>query len=531
MNATVNIAEQIEELIGLADDLRTAGRVEQAEDILASLERLEPAEPAVRKALAVAIEAFCDRLLRAKDYAGALEAANRALALQPGLAVALNNRGNALNGLGRHKEAHAAFSAALVRLPMDPAIRANLATALQGMGKLSDALAQLDRAIWLDPTFPATHLNRGHVLRDMGRHDEALESYRRATALEPAMAEAHASRANLLADLQRNREALDAYDAVLAIQPDNAKMRVNRGYSRLLLGDFEGGWRDYEARRAIPENLGPSRALSAPLWLGEEPLQGRAILLHCEQGMGDAIQFVRYVRAVAALGVVVVLEAFEALADLFRTVDGVAQVITRRDPLPAIDFHCPLMSLPLALSAAGGSAPASAPYLGVDPALADFWRERFPGRLKVGLAVSGNPANGNDRRRSIPLAAIAQALPTGPSYVLIQKDIRDDDRAALSARPDIAFPGPELASFADAAALCRGMDLVISVDTSLGHLAGALARPAWILLSQPWDWRWRIEGERSDWYPTARLYRQDQRGDWTGTLDRIGRDLGDLVGG
>ena len=525
MNATANIAAQIEELIGLADDMRTAGRIEQAGDILATLESLAPTEPAIRKALAVAIEAFCDRLMRAQDYAGALEAADRALALHPGLAVALNNRGNALNGLGRHKEALAAFTAALVRWPMDPAVRANMAAALHGLGRLPDALAQLDRAIWLDPTLAATHLNRGNVLSDMGRPEEALESYGRAAALDPSMAEAHASRANLLANLERHREALDAYDAALAIQPDNAKVRVNRGYSRLSLGDFKGGWRDYEARRAIPQNLGPSRVLFAPLWLGDEPLQGRTILLHCEQGMGDAIQFVRYVRAVAALGAVVVLEAFEALADLFRTVDGAAQVITRRDPLPAIDFHCPLMSLPLALSMAGGLAPAATPYLGVDPALADRWRGRFPGRLKVGLAVSGNPANGNDRRRSIPLATVAQALPLGPSYVLIQKDIRDEDRAMLSARPDIAFPGPELTSFADAAAICQDMDLVVSVDTSLCHLAGALARPAWILLSQPWDWRWRIEGERTDWYPTARLYRQAARGDWTETLGRIERDL------
>lgn len=531
MNATAGITAQIEELISLADGLRTAGEFEQAGDILASLERLAPSEPAVRMALAVAIEAFCDRLLQAKDYDGALEAADRALALSPGLAVALNNRGNALNGLGRHGEAVAAFTAALARSPMDPAVRVNLAAALHGLGKLADALTQLDRAIWLDPTLPGAHVNRGNVLRDMGRHDEALESYARAAALEPAMAEAHASRANLLAELQRNREALEAYDAALALRPGDAKLRLNRSYSRLLLGDFEGGWRDYEARRAIPQNLGPSRQLSAPLWLGEEGLEGRTILLHCEQGMGDAIQFVRYARAVAALGAVVVLEAFEALAPLFRTVEGVAQVITRRDLLPAIDCHCPLMSLPLALSVAGGPAPASPPYLSVDAAHADRWRGRFTGSLKIGVAVSGKPANANDRRRSIPLAAVADALPLGPTYVLIQKDIRDEDRAVLDARPDIAFPGPELASFADAAAICQAMDLVISVDTSLAHLGGALGRPVWILLSQPWEWRWRIEGEHSDWYPTARLYRQDRRDDWADTLGRIERDLGKMVVG
>jgi hypothetical protein len=183
------------------------------------------------------------------------------------------------------------------------------------------------------------------------------------------------------------------------------------------------------------------------------------------------------------------------------------------------------MSLPLALSVAGAPALPRPPYLKAEPGRVTRWRERFTGPLKIGVAVSGNPANGNDQRRSIPLAVMAEALPPGPCYVLIQKDVRQEDHATLAARPDIVWPGADLASFADTAAICQVMDLVISVDTSLGHVAGALDRPTWMLLSQPWDWRWRIDTDRSDWYPSHQLYRQDSQGDWSGVLDRVRQDL------
>ena len=504
------VLAQIEELALLADGLRQSGRLDEAEEVLRGLDAIAPG-PAVARGLGLVLaaksawsEAFqtlrmapadgevlnalavC--ALQLGDPPTALTLADQALTL--GFADAYTNRGAALIRLERLEEARDALRQALGHDPEDLAALANLAAALQGLG----------------------------------RSTEALEATAAALALDPLLAPAHAVRANALYALGRNAEAIASYDAALTLDPDQPRLQVNRGYCRLELGDFERGWVDHEARSRVPDALGPGRPLPAPPWEGQD-LHGKTILLHCEQGMGDSIQFIRYARLVADRGGTMVVEAFQALERLFATAPGVDRVITRRDPLPLIDFHCPLMSLPLALGLPEPWAPEGA-YLFAPAEAVQRWQDALPpASLRIGLCCSGNPTQANDARRSIPLAQFVQALPAGPSYLLLHKDLREADHAALAARPDIAFHGDQIADFADTAALIDRTDLVVSVDTGVSHLAGALDRPVWILARTPADWRYAQHASRTAWYPSATVYRQDEPGDWPGVLERVRRDL------
>jgi len=508
------IAAQIEELLRLADDLRLSGRLDGAEELLHGLVGIAPG-PRVARGLGLTLAARSDWRgaadalqaaqadgevlnalaachLQLGDAPAALPLADQALAA--GFADAFTNRGAALNRLGRLEEACDAFRKAIAHDPRDLAALVNLAAALQGLGRSAEAIEAADRALRLDPR----------------------------------IAPAHAARANALYALGRNADAIPSYDAALTLQPDQPRLQVNRAYCHLELGHFEDGWRDHEARWRVPGALGPGRPLAMPRWQGED-LPGKTILLHCEQGMGDAIQFIRYAPLVAERGATVVVEAFQALQRLFAGAPGVSRVIIRSDPLPPLDVHCPLMSLPVALGLPQPHAPDGA-YLSVPAEAAARWQGALPASpLKIGVCASGNPTQGNDARRSIPLADLLRALPLGPSYLLLHKEVREADRLALEARPDMTFVGDQIADLADTAALIEQMDLVVSVDTAVSHLAGALGKPVWILARIPADWRYALHPTRTAWYPSATVYRQDTAGDWPGVLARVKRDLAALT--
>jgi hypothetical protein len=318
----------------------------------------------------------------------------------------------------------------------------------------------------------------------------------------------------------------------LAKDPDSVGANWNLALCNLLLGRFEDGWRGYEWRwrRNSPENL--PRNFPTPLWLGQAPLAGKTVLLHGEQGLGDCIQFIRYAPMVADRGAKVVVEVFAPLTELFGSVAGIDQVIPRGGVLPPVDFQCPLMSLPLALGSFG-EPPYAAPYLATPPGRRAAWTVRLgpSDRLRVGLACRGSPTHGADHLRSVPLAELAAALPAGPQYHLLQKDLAPSDREALGALGGIAFWGDQLTDVADTAALCELMDVVISVDTSIAHLAGALGTPVRILVAFDPDWRWGLRGDTSAWYPSARVLRQSVRGDWSGPLAQAAREIAELSDG
>lgn len=512
---TPEVLAQVEELIGLAEGLRQAGQLAEAEEVLRNLDQIAPGPAVVRPlglllaakgdwrgAIAALQQAPADGevlnalsvcRLQLGDHAGGLALADRAL--QAGFTDAFTNRGAALSGLGRMDEACEAFRKAIAHDPHDLAALVNLAAALQGLG----------------------------------HGEQAIQAAGRAIGLQPRLTQAHAIRANALYALGRNAEAILSYDMALRLDPSQARLQVNRGYCHLELGRFEHGWRDHEARWRVPGALGPGRPLTMPRWEGED-IAGKTILLHCEQGMGDSIQFIRYARLVAERGARVVVESFQALAPLLATAPGVDQVIIRSDPLPPLDVHCPLMSLPFVLGLPEPYVPDGA-YLSVPAEAVARCRNALPASsLTIGLCASGNPTQANDARRSIPLAGLLAALPEGPSYLLLHKEVRGADRPALDARPDVAFLGDRIADFADTAALIARTDLVVSVDTAVSHLTGALDCPVWIVARTPADWRYAQHPTRTAWYPSATVYRQDTPGDWPGVLARIRRDLADMAG-
>ena len=380
-------------------------------------------------------------------------------------------------------------------------------------------------ALALDPSLAEALANRGAALRRLGRHEEALADYERALRLDPNATEAHNNRGVALAAMARWPEALAAYERALELDPRHDRARFNRALARLTLGDLAGGFADHEARWTGADNQFGRPTFAQPRWTGAEPLAGRTILLHGEQGAGDAIQFARYVPRVAALGARVVLQVHAPLVPLFTQLPA-ERVVAFDEPLPPFDTHCALMSLPLAFGTTLASIPAAVPYLRAEPARVARWRERLGERRapRVGLAWSGNPAHANDRNRSMPLAALAplRALPV--TLVSVQKDMRAEDRAA-AVDLGLVDVAAQLADFADTAAMVELMDVVVSVDTSAAHLAGAMARPLIVMLCHNAEWRWLTQRADSPWYPTARLLRQRAPGDWGSVVEEVLREL------
>jgi hypothetical protein len=293
------------------------------------------------------------------------------------------------------------------------------------------------------------------------------------------------------------------------------------------MGDFDRGWKEYEWRWKSVQLANSQRNFAQPLWLGKESLTGKTILLHSEQGLGDTLQFCRYIKLVSELGARVILEVYKPLSALLTRLDGVAQLVETGGPLPAVEFHCPLLSLPLAFKTGLNTIPARVSYIASNPGKVTEWRARLGKRTKprIGLVWSGRTEHINDRNRSIPLSDLLKSLPNAYQYISLQKEIGQKDKETLGSRADILHFGEQLADFTDTAALCELMDVVISVDTSVAHLAGAMGKAVWILLPFCPDWRWLLDRADSPWYPTATLFRQDVMGDWGGVLRKVQAEL------
>lgn len=451
-------------------------------------------------------EHLCRAVLRAKpDHFDALHLA----------AVAQSRR-------GRHLEALADYDRALQFQPDNPEALHNRGNCLKELKRLDEALASYDRAVALRPDHAEALNSRGTCLRELGRVDEAMAGYDRALALRPDYAEALSNRGNCLKELKRLAEALADYERAIALRPDFAEAHYGQALCRLLLGDFDRGWTEHEWRWGTDQFRGTQRNFRQPLWRGED-IGGKTILLHGEQGLGDTIQFCRYVPLIRARGAQVILEVARPLQTLMAGLAGARQIIAKGEPLPDFDWHCPLLSLPLAFGTRLKTIPAATPYLHASAVAAKHWFEQL-GRTKrplVGLAWSGNPRLKNDRNRSIALRELLPLLDSGATFVSLQKDVREADAAVLRERGDLQHFGDRLTDFSDTAALISCLDLVISVDTSVAHLAGAMAMPTWILLPHVPDWRWLLDRGDSPWYPSARLFRQDRTRQWDGVIGRL----------
>lgn len=397
----------------------------------------------------------------------------------------------------------------------------NLALIQLRRGRPAEALATCDDALKVHASFkPAMHA-RCAALIALDRYAEAVAACDATLALDPRSAEAHNNRAVALRGLGRLNDAAADVDAALALRPDFADAQVNRSYHELVRGRFETGLPPFEYRPTGTRGALQRRDLPAALWLGAEPLEGRSILLHAEQGLGDTLQFARYAPLVAALGAHVVLEVQRPLHRLLAATAGVEVVIAAGDPVPRTDYRCPLLSLPLAFETRIDSIPLPETYV-VAPPIEERLRLPPATRRRIGLVWSGNPGHQNDRNRSIPFSELAPLLrDVDAEFHLLQTEIRARDRAALAAFPTLVDHAARIGDFADTAALVAQMDLVVSADTSVLHLAGAMSRPVWGLIPFMPDWRWLLRRSDSPWYPTMRLFRQPAHGDWASVVARV----------
>jgi tetratricopeptide (TPR) repeat protein len=505
-------------LLGMLNHQR--GKPGEAYRLIGAALKVQPRSADALSNLALVLHAM-------KRSAEALASLDKALAVAPGHADALNSRGNILLDLNRPEEALAMFDAVLTAAPRHLQALVNRGNALTDLGRPEQALADYDAALALAPGHPLALYNRGNALHALGREQEAIAAYDAALRAAPGHAKSWLNRGLTLAALNRHGDALASYGKALSLAPDNADAHFGAAMSLLTLGDYPRGFAEYEWRwkRA---GVTTRKELSKPLWLGGAPLAGKIILLHAEQGLGDTVMFARYAPRLAKAGASVVLEVQPELKSLLAGLEGVSAVVSRGETLPPFDLHCPLASLPLACKTELSGVPAEIPYLHAPATHLAKWRPRIEPLAwpRIALAWSGRASHVNDRNRSLDPAQLEPllALP-GASFIGIQRELRPADAGFLSADARILHLGGELADFSDTAAVLSLVDLLICVDTAVAHVAGALGRPAFVLLPFQPDWRWTLEGETSPWYPALKLFRQPVPGDWASAIAGVRRDI------
>jgi tetratricopeptide (TPR) repeat protein len=477
---------------------------------------------------------FHFNLARALQATGELQEAATALreaaALAPSDADTHHHLGIVLLELEDFPAAADAFHRTLTLRPDFPEALSNLAVALQQQDDYANAGNLLRRAIALKPSLAEAHCNLGGNLWRLGDLAGAVDSCRRAVELNPTLRRAHSNLAHALSDQGDLDAAMESYRRAVALEPECSELHHYIAIAQLLRGEFSLGWQGYENRWQTKGLRKFRRDFSQPLWRGE-PLAGRRILLHAEQGLGDTLHFVRYVPLVAERGGDVLLEVPPELRRVLSGIAGAAEILTRGETLPDFEWHCPLLSLPLAFHTELGTIPANVPYLRTDPAAVHNWSQQLPrGGLRVGLVWAGSPKHTRDPQRSLHVAQFQPLTQIpGASFYSLQK-------GPSAAQLRQALPGirlidlaPQLHDFTDTAALLSTLDLLVTVDTAAAHLAGALGKPVWILLTHTPDWRWLLDREDSPWYPTARLFRQPAPGDWHSVIARVAAELEQLT--
>jgi tetratricopeptide (TPR) repeat protein len=463
-----------------------------------------------------------------KRHENALLAYGKALAFKPGLADIWLVYGNICTDLARYDEALAAYERAL-------ALKPDLAEAWLGRGNVSyqarqydKAALAYDRALAFKPDLAEAWLGRGNVACEAGQVDEALAAQDSALALKPDLAGAWLGRGNALAELDRVEEALGCFDKCIALDQNLADGYFNKSLQTLLIEHYAEGWKLYEWRWKTQAQQRFVRDFEQPLWLGDSELSGKTILVHAEQGFGDTIQFSRYLPLLKERGCDVIFEAQQPLVALLESQNFDIEILPEGSAVPHFDVHCPLLSLPLAFATDADTIPSTV-YLRADPRKVSAWGDRLSGntRRRIGLVWSGNPHFRKDIRRSMHLETILPIITDDHQWFSLQKEIREHDRGLLSGKTGLQDLSEWLVDFSDTAAAISQMDLVISTDTAVAHLAGALGKPVWVLLQFHPDFRWLRDGEDSPWYPTARLFRQTRLDRWDDVIARISAELND----
>jgi tetratricopeptide (TPR) repeat protein len=532
----------VDAALDAAMQCRRQGRLQEAEALYQAVLAARPRDCDVLQALA-------DLALQSRRMEAAVEHLKAALAIRPDVIMNRFNLGTALRYFGRLEEALEEYDAAIALNSADPVLRAILWTnrgavlralgrlddavesanrafpdhpeacndlgyALQKAGRAEDAIKSYDRAIALKADYVEAWTSRGNVLCALGRWDDAVESHKHAIGLRPDYAEAWSNLGHTLCEAGRPDDAIKSYNRAIALKPEFSDVRYNRGVTLLLLGEFESGWRDYEHRK-LQRTPSGNRSYPNPLWSKAEDQQGETVLVHAEQGLGDTLQFCRYLPMLEGLGVKVLFAPQPPLRALMRSLSPTIEIVDADDPALRFDRHAPLMSLPLILGTALDTIPAEVPYIAADPDRIARWRDRIgENGFRIGVCWRGTsqiPA------RAFPPSCLAglAALP-GVRLISLQKG---EGEAELVACPQLKIERLDglddgSGAFMDTAAVMQGLDLIITCDTAVAHLAGALARSTWVALKHVPDWRWLLGRTDSPWYPTLRLFRQKNRGDW-----------------
>jgi tetratricopeptide (TPR) repeat protein len=505
-------------------------------------------------------------LTRQGRHEEALKTFDKALQLQPGDAALWVKLGNALAELKRPTDALLSFQQALkldrrhweaayqcgvlfhegerfeealAHFNLCNELRPDHVATLQGrarslrrLKRFEECLADVMRAHAIDPADPVTCNNVANALRGLGKLEEGLQWFDKALALQPNSLPILFNKAFAVTDVHRFEEAFEIYGRIEALDPDNAGSAFHRSHLQLLNGDFETGWSAREARWRVSGLPIIYPNFSQPVWLGSEDIEGKTLLIYSDEGLGDAIQFARYVPMAAARGARVVLVVPDALYPLLSGLPGIQECRRHSSGFPtAFDAYCPLLSLPLAFDTRLETIPPAAYLPPLAPDRVRAWEDRLGlhDRLRVGLVWSGNPRHPNDHDRSMTLRSMARLFDVGATFVSLQKDPRPDDKAALAQRKEIVDLTADLGDLAETAALISCLDLVITVDTSVAHLAATLGCPTWLLLPYLPDWRWLLGRDTSPWYPSMQLFRQTKRRDYGEVLDQVRNELLTLI--
>jgi tetratricopeptide (TPR) repeat protein len=464
------------------------------------------------------------------NYQDAVEKINQAIKIMPKIAVFHVNLGNALQDLQQFAEAVASYENAISLNPDLAEAHFNRATSLQALKQLTAAVKSYDRAISIKPNYEEAYSNRGIALKDLRELNAAVASFNTAIALKADNAKTYSNLGNAQQELMLLDAAIKSFNKAVSLKLDYAEANFNKSLLLLLTGDFVEGLKFYESRWSQKDFSKLKRNFSQPLWLGEQSLSGKTILLHAEQGLGDTIQFCRYVKMVAKLGGKVVLEVQKPLMKLLNDFTVDLTLISKGDPLPHFDFHCPLLSLPLAFKTDLMSIPCEASYLQAEPQRIVYWKDRLKGeKFKIGIAWQGSHLTKIDIGRSFELRLFREiaALPN-VQLVSLQKGYGSEQMKNMPQGMEVVDLGDELDSdgaFLDSAAVMMNLDLVITSDTALAHLAGALGVKTWVALKYVPDWRWLLNREDSPWYPSMTLYRQEKMGDWVTLFDQMCKNL------
>lgn len=463
---------------------------------------------------------------------------SRALELDPSCVPAWKGLGLSMMRMGHLDQSAQCFEQATKLAPGDAEAHNNLGALLKDLGRLEDAIASYQRALQAQPHFPEAWNNLGLALRAQGDFVQAHEALRRAVDLDPLTASSWSNLGVTLTMSGRHEEALACQDRALALEPGEPNFRWNRSLDLLALGKFKEGWHAFEARWEQTNTSLSRRFPRERQWDGRNDIRGKTLLVHHEQGLGDSLQFCRFIPVLCEQGARVVVQVPKPLVRLLGSLQGVAQVIDRDDPVPGHDWHVPMMSLPACLGTDLGSIPSRVPYLRADRDDAATWAHRLGrhDRPRVGLVWSGGvrtdlpKLHATNTRRNMAFAQMAALHLPGVDFFSLQKG--DDAVAELHRDRPRHWPFPnlmdfteELRDFADTAALVDNLDLVVSVDTATVHLAGALAKPVWILNRYDMCWRWRLDTQGSPWYPSARLFTQQTPLDWSPVITQVAQDL------